>query len=214
MRTLTELVAAFTTERTEPVFEKQEHGPDKLVRRTLPAWLDLLSDAVSGNTGGTGGGSSSKTTMPVNGDALQLQNEIGMAIKTDLVRVGARSQLERFEGTKARVTKWLPEYLASQPSEPEIAAWAEQFQRWADQIDTMLDPPVTVEIIADCPICGHRRGRTEDADFHNLIMTYRRDSAAATVEVLCRSCEVVIAAGQGEVGHAATRHGWRGLESG
>lgn len=210
MRTLTELVAAFTTERTEPVFEKQEHGPDKLVRRTLPAWLDLLSDAVSGNTGGTGGGSSSKTTMPVNGDALQLQNEIGMAIKTDLVRVGARSQLERFEGTKARVTKWLPEYLASQPSEPEIAAWAEQFQRWADQIDTMLDPPVVAQIDAACPMCGKTRGRTAEADMHALVMTYRRESPAESVQVICRACDLVLAAGAGEVRHAAGVHGWKG----
>lgn len=221
MRTLDELVAAFTTERTEPVWEKPEDGPKQLVTRRLPALLDLLDDAVHGSNSGHGGGASSKMTIPITADAMQLQSEIMFAVKADIVRLspewGNRQRpdaLKPFTTLRDRMVAWLALFTDSHPLAGEVASWQESFETWAEQIETMLDPPVTVEILADCPVCGRRRGRTEDADFHALCLVYRRDSAATSSQIICRACEEVIASGQGAIGQAATQHGWRGLQVG
>lgn len=211
LRPLDVLVAVFTEPSTSRFFVAPRRGETECIGQTFTPLFDLLEEQVFGSSSGTGGGTSSKTRMPLNGDALQLQSEIGFAIKADITRLSPRGvDLTKYPALAGRLTLWHDLFSGSFPGAGEEAAWRETLEGWANAIDNLMDPPKSIQVLAPCPFCKRMRGRTATADFHALVMTYRTERPAETARVTCLACDTVIAVGAVQVRFAAASFKWEG----
>lgn len=115
----------------------------------VPALLTELRDAISGSSDTGTGGSTSKTRILVNANALALRQDI-----EDEIRLGYANRYEdAAPNLETCITK-----IGNSPHEPDWEQWFTEKLQWAkDQIETMLRPKKLRRLDGiECPSCQQK----------------------------------------------------------
>jgi len=147
--------------------------------------LVQLQEAVSSSLrSGSGSGGAAWTRNVLDSDALHQAATITATIGDWCRMVGAPVTRDPVTDLRA----WHARILAAR--DPETF-YLEQLRKWAALIRTIVNPPKTLEITADCPICGEGTYTNDMGELvrHPLTMTYRAvDERVHGERVTCRAC--------------------------
>lgn len=169
-----------------------ENSDRTLFRRTDPALLEQLRDAVASSLGGSSGsGKAARERTPIDEGAFSLLEEIDGKARAWLDELGARPG--KAVSTVDVLRSWLVMYQAHPlpRTELEVARFERRIRSWTTRIVDKLNPPPSFEITAPCPECQVewlRLGGTRDEDeqMRALVAVIREPVEAAHAQ--CRSC--------------------------
>jgi hypothetical protein len=174
---------------------------NRATRVTQVPLIRLLRESITSNIGGTeSGGTLPNQRNILDADALQKYDELEIAV------------LQAFKNLTASVPYLTPEqnlrqvYLAianahrsGKISEDALLDHLATWSTWVRTIEDKIWPPVSLEILAECPIagCGKRRILNKDGDsIASLTVEYRppADSGSNALSASvgrCRACQTV-----------------------
>lgn len=186
MRTLDELVTAFTAYHAEYVWEDE-----KLTPRLCAPLLDVL-DELKTSSGGRGSARGRRGDGSPRPEPLDLEREMREQLQGDYISLTIPQGRIRYLDLKPLVAAWRDEVRASDRVAAEIAAWQEQLEEWATDIFEMYSPPTQKEIMEACSICGQYRVTSmrdgEPVEMQALALTYREGSLEDTAVFACAKC--------------------------
>lgn len=156
--------------------------------------LTQLRDAITPSGNNAGGGSLARERNVIDTGALDLYRAIKTAIDDAARLVGATID----DHPETTLKRWLVAARHRITTDAYETEWAHRWQRHARAIDAKLNPPVQVEIMRPCPMCGERRAIDQHAPggpalVTALVVQYHRggDDMLDDATAMCRFCDAV-----------------------
>lgn len=138
---------------------------------TEASLLNQLREAISSSSG-RGGGRSSKNTVPISVEALELYQTIANK---------AQEFKANFAGKTTGTLESIIQQWSLAATKPLDAQTVEKtVADWCRKIRHLLDPPQVIEINAPCPSCGNRQVINEDKEI-NLCLTFTAGTITCAV---------------------------------
>jgi hypothetical protein len=160
---------------------------------TRVAWkeplLAELRTAIHSSTGQTHSGhSAANERSTLNMQAFTLYEDISGRIAS---MFASATDARPDPLPEINLTDWFDTFAAAHAAgdviETQMALAWERLTNMIDRIADMFDPPVTKEILGDCPNCGVRYARN-DTDESRVSAVYAQYRRGGHVTALCRAC--------------------------
>lgn len=205
--TLLEAVLALTDPYDEALDEPaRNRWGRKMQHISRPSRIDQLETAITPSGNSAGGGALARERNIIDTGALDLYRRLLRDVNQAATHVGAPNG----DDPAAVLKWWLLTARTKHPTDAFEQEWAGKWEQWARRIDTHLDPPVVIELMRPCPICGETRAVDPNAPGGPAIVTalvvqYRRSDAPLEPDApqvgaqaipehsnaFCRFCEAV-----------------------
>lgn len=193
--TLLEAVRALTDRYNEALDEPaRNRWGRKMHHISRPSRIDQLTTAITPSGNSAGGGALARERNIIDTGALDLYRRLLRDVNAAATHVGAPNG----DDPAAVLKWWLLTARTKHPTDAFETEWAGKWEQWARRIDSHLNPPVLVEIMRPCPICGEVKAIDPNAAggpalVTALVVQYQRggtdmlDDATA----MCRFCQGV-----------------------
>lgn len=155
--------------------------------------LAQLRDAIASSLTAGGGKSLAHERIPIDPHALAVYDRIERAIGAAFVEVAGMPPALYPEDV---LRAWYVRFTQTNPRPVAVEAWVAKINGWVTEIDRILDPPSTVELVDDpCIICGKADALDEqDRLVTAVVVEYRRDPDTDDMKIertMCRACKEV-----------------------
>lgn len=193
-------VDKLTVMKVTAIWQDFEEGP-RPTRVTQPPLIRLLREAVASSTTGSGGGGALPNQRSViDGDALDMYENLSKDILKAYQSVTSAAP---FHEPEKNLRQWFiavsNDVRAGKLDEGSLMSDAQIWFDWIRQIEDKLFPPTTLEVVAPCPVegCGKRWAKSDSGDSIPAIVIQHRQPSSDKVNALakshakCRACGTV-----------------------
>ena len=155
--------------------------------------LAQLRAAIASSVSAGGGKSLPSHRIPIDPHALETYNRIESAINTAHgFWTGKPAALHPEQSLRA----WHVAFMQRNPTPGLVDEWNAKLLAWVGEIDRILDPPRTVELLdTPCITCGKAETINEQGDLATaIVIEYRRNPDHDDIEdvrTMCRACKQV-----------------------
>lgn len=193
---LLEAVTKLTTPHKSRIMQSNAAGISCISEVEHEPLLIQLRDAVAGGTSRHAGASLGSERIPLDPAALELFDRIVAQINAWYLQL-PNVREERY--IHDRLTDWYVDFenrrRAGTIPDSEERETIRLVAGWAHTVEGMFDPPVTLELTAQCPVCGERYAhnpKTGD-QIAAIVIEYRNIGTETLDEAtgLCRFCAAV-----------------------
>ncbi|WAC65167.1 hypothetical protein OVA14_07140 [Agrococcus sp. SL85] len=152
--------------------------------------LAHLRAAITSSASIGGGRSLPNERIPLDPRALETDRDIATTIAREYRHLGGTAE---HATTEATLNAW--HAIAKDLDLDYTDDWTRRLTAWAADIDRILDPPRTVELLdTPCITCGKAETLTPEGTLQSaVIIEYRRDPTEQVrdVRTICRACRAV-----------------------
>lgn len=157
-----------------------------------PALLAQLRAAIASSVSAGGGKSLPSQRIPIDPHAMDVYGHIARDIRIAHADLAGRSSDRHPEDV---LRAWHIVFTASNPRDEHIDTWTQRINDWTAEVQRILDPPRTVEVIdTPCIACGKAETINGNGDLQAaIVVEYRRnpDGEVHDVVTICRACRSV-----------------------
>lgn len=160
--------------------------------RERPPILAQLRAAIVSSASTGGGKTLPNERIPIDPRAMETYGRIARDIRLAHAGLAGRSSDRHPEDL---LRAWHVAFLHTNPEDAYIDGWTARINDWVAEVQRILDPPRTLELIdTPCIICGHAEAVNGDGDMQAaIVIEYRRtpEELVADVRAMCRACRAV-----------------------
>lgn len=178
------------------VAEWQGEGDHRhIFKRTDLPLLDWLHNAITSDTGGSGGsGKAARERTPLDIGAFALYERIDGRVRSWMLDLGGR--VGKGLTPTDILRSWYVLWNVQPHTDHLVAAYASILEGWEESVKDILDPPKRIEITAPCPVCGQEwvniglRDDPDDIERVRVLVAVERADITESY-AMCKACSKV-----------------------